>query len=179
MFAGMSSAAIKVGLYAPIGSVNSGALYTSTAWYTHPALVITPGNNKDVNYDIIVGYSSAGVGEDIDANVGLLLGGTWWIGQAGSITYGPTIIYYSQGIADDSGTVDTSGKVVSDKASDNTITSLNFIFSVKTPLIASLDLRADVVVYSSVSGQHYGDDIKEANQMLNTIQLGLQYSFWM
>ena len=168
VFASMSSAAMKLGVVGSFGT---------DAWFVHPGLVITPNNMKNVDYDILVGYSSVGVGEDIDANVGLLLGGTWWVGQAGPITYGPTVVYYSQGITDATGTVDKHGKVVSDKASDNTITSLNFVFSAKAPLVAGIDARADVVVYSSVSGKHYGEDIKDSNQMLSTIQLSLQYTF--
>ncbi len=157
-----------------IGVVGS---FGTNSWFSHPGLVITPGNNKDINYDILVGYSSVGMGEDVDANVGLLIGGTWWVGQSGPITYGPSLVYYSYGTTDFSDTVDTHGHVVSDKASDNTTTSLNFIFTAKTQLIPSIDLRADVVVYSSVSGKHYGEDLKSYNQMLNTIQVSLVYNF--
>jgi len=164
MFAGMSSAAaIKLGVIGGFGN---------NSWYQHPALVITPGNISDVNYDIVVGYYSIGVGEDIDANVGMLLGGTWWVGQKGPITYGPSLVYYTQSTAHSA-----SPLIDGDKASDNYITSLNFICSGKTTLIPSVDLRADVVVYSSVSGQDTGDAIKEHNRMLDSIQLSLQYNF--
>jgi len=160
IFSTMSSAAMKLGVAGSFGT---------NAWFAHPGLVITPGNMKDVNYDILIGYSSVGMGEDIDANVGMLFGGTWWIGQSGPITYGPTVVYYSQGIC--------SGQLKGDKSSDNTMTSLDFVFSAKTTLVPSLDLRADVLVYSSVSGQYLGDDIKSSNTMLDMIQLGLVYNF--
>jgi hypothetical protein len=161
VFSGMASAAMKLGVVGSFGT---------DAWFTHPGLVITPGNNKSINYDILLGYSSIGTGDGNDANVGMLLGGTWWMGQNGPIAYGPTVVYYSQGIVGNP--ADTNGK-----AADNTATSLNLVFSAKTALIPSVDVRADVLVYSSVSGQIGGDDIKDSNLMLSTIQLGLQYNF--
>jgi hypothetical protein len=156
----MSFAAMKLGVAGSFGT---------DSWDTQPILVITPGNLKNVDYDILVGYSSVGVGEDIDAQVGMLVGGTWWLGMNGPINYGMTAIYYSQGI--------TNGGVGGDKASDNTITSLDLMFSAKTPIVPSLDARADVLLYSSVAGKYLGDDIKSSNQMLSTIQLSLVYSF--
>ena len=156
----MSFAAMKIGIAGSFGT---------NSWDTQPILVITPGNLSNIDYDILVGYSSVGMGEDIDAQVGLLVGGTWWLGMNGPINYGFTALYYSQGT--------TSGATGGDKASDNTITTLDLMFSAKTPLVASLDARADVLLYSSVGGKSFGNDIKDSNQMFSTIQLSLQYDF--
>jgi len=175
MFASMSSAAVKIGVYAPIG-IESCTPITDTAWYTHPALIITPGNVKDVDYDIFVGYSSVGNGEDIDADTSLILGATWWTGQAGPITYGPSIFYYSQGVIEFMNGGAYGGGSES-KASDNTMTSTNLVFSMKTAILPSLDLRADILVLSSVGGKAAGNDIKSFNEMFNTIQLGIAYNF--
>lgn len=162
MFASMSSAAMKLGVVGQFGAAT---------WFNHPGLVITPGNLKDVNYDILVGYSSSGVGKDIEANVGMLIGGTWWMGQNGAITYGPTLVYYSQSLAH-------NDVYPSDKASDNTLTSLDLVFSMKAPLVAGIDVRADVLVLSMVSGRYDDEDVSSSyNQTLSTIQLGLQYTF--
>jgi hypothetical protein len=152
--------AMKLGLAGSFGT---------SAWDTQPILVISPENMKDVKYDILLGYSSVGKGEDIDASIGMLLGGTWWAWQSGPISYGPSLIYYSQGT--------TYNGLDGDKASDNTITSLDLIFSVKTTLIPSVDIRADVIVLTSVSGKSGGSDLKSVNTMLDTIQLAIVYNF--
>jgi hypothetical protein len=144
--------------------------FGTDAWFAHPGLVITPNNMKNVDYDILLGYSSVGMGENVDANVDMLIGGTWWVGQSGPVSYGPTLVYLTK-------TTAYANLPNADKSSDNNITALNFVFSAKAPLVAGIDARADVVVYSSVSGKDTGDDIKDANRMLDTIQLGLQYNF--
>jgi hypothetical protein len=156
----MSFAAMKIGVAGSFGT---------NSWDTQPILVITPGNLKNVDYDILLGYSSVGVGEDIDTQIGMVVGGTWWLGMNGPINYGMTALYYSQGT--------TNGGAGGDKASDNTITTLDLLFSAKTPIVASLDVRADVLLYSSVGGKSGGADIKDSNQMFSTIQLSLQYDF--
>jgi hypothetical protein len=160
VFASMSSAAMKVGVMAPFGVLNI---------YNSPILVITPGNVKDVNYDVLLSYWSAGNGPDIETNTGMLIGGTWWTGMNGPINYGWTAIYLTQGTA--------SGLAPDDKVSDNNITVITLVFSAKTQLVQALDLRADVRLLDSVSGKDGGVNISSANRMLGTMQLSLQYNF--
>jgi len=155
----MSFAAMKVGVYGSIGT---------SGWWTCPAFVITPGNLKDVNYDVILGYSSHGEGEKTDANVDTLVGGTWWIGQSGPIYYGPTLACYSVGQV---------GYGSRDKLSENTVTATAVVWSMKTQLIPQLDVRADILVYSSVGGQLAADGVNDSNRILDVIQIGLQYNF--
>ena len=156
----MSFAAMNIGAYGSFGT---------NAWDTQPILVITPGNLKTVNYDILLGYSSVGAGDGNDAAVGMLLGGTWWVDRSGPITYGPTLLYYSQG--------NWSALSGGGKASDNTLTSLDLLFSCKTALLPQVDLRADILLLSSVGGKSGGSDVKDSNTMFDTIQLGIVFNF--
>jgi hypothetical protein len=138
-----------------------GGSFSTNSFSTQPTLVV----NFDDKYDLVAGYQTIAQGSGNDQASRLLLGGTMWTFKTGAISCGWSA-YYLSNVFPSLGT----------KAEDNTLTAINIGFTAKTQLVSGVQLRADAILLSSVTGKSGAVDAG-GSSICPSLQLSLLFDF--
>lgn len=158
-FAASNPNEIKFGIFAPL---NSGPFQQVAAIGhadTYPVLC-----NMEINkqYEVQAGFGNIGQGEKQDSWNRFLIQGSWYLFKNLSLKFGPMAGFYTLALGQ--------------KASDNTVNMFYLGMSARKNIWENIDLKLDVIGLSLVSGKAAGNDIKDANQLLPGLHVGLTFN---